>query len=151
MEEGAGIESAYAGISNIFRMGSSGYNRLPSPLGHACILVRRVGFEPTDRWLSTNEVCHSSRHRRTSNCQRFGGPGGSRTHFGGFADRHLTSRTLDLGARGRIRTATRLALRESGMPGSRHSRTKNKRPAVSSGPRELSKMYLGAMYPHHLQ
>lgn len=95
---------------DVFRMGWSGYSRLPSPLGYACMMVRRVGVEPTDRWLSTNEVCLSSRHRRTfqtvkahrpfrGRCARFqrsGGPGGNRTHLHGFADRHLTSRTLDL-------------------------------------------------------
>jgi hypothetical protein len=74
------------------------------------MLVRRVGFEPTDRWLSTNEVCLTSRHRRTfqiveahrlvgrrgARFQRSEGPGGNRTHLYGFADRHLTSRALDL-------------------------------------------------------
>ena len=55
-----------------------------------------------------------------------------------------------VGARGRIRTDTRLVLSESGMPNSRHSRTKSKKPAVSSGPRELSKCIWVIIYPHHL-
>lgn len=101
-----------------------------------------------------NVKAHRPFGGRCARFQRSGGPGGSRTHLGGFADRHLTSRTLDLeaqtpfvgplcaltlGARGRIRTDTRLVLSEPGMPNSRHSRIKSKRPAVSSGPRELLK------------